>query len=68
MFTRISEHVADYRSAASARLPAQLDVLDVLPTTGTGFQKKRIKSCMWEHTRDVHEGVVGAEGGSSPIC
>ena len=60
VFTRISEHVADYRAAASARLPAQLDVL---PTTGTGFQKKRIKSCMWEHTRDVHEGVVGAEGG-----
>ena len=25
MFTRISEHVADYRAAASARLPAQLD-------------------------------------------
>ena len=60
VFTRIGEHMADYRAAAYARLPPQLDVV---PPVGAGFQKKKVKSCMWEHTRDVHEGVVGAEGG-----
>ena len=60
-FTRLGEHLGDYRAAAAGRLPAQPDVQ---PQGGAGFnQKKRIKSAMWEHTRDIHDGVVGAEEG-----
>ena len=58
-YTRVKEHLTDYRSAAASNLPA-------LPTTElcTGQHRKQIvKSWMWEHTRDVHGGVVGAQGG-----
>ena len=55
-YTRIKEHLSDYRSAATAKLPP-------LPDGGTGFgfgnRKKNVKSWMWEHTRDCHGGVVG---------
>ena len=60
-FTRLSEHLGDYRSAAAAMLPAQPTVL--LPG-GAGYQqRKNIKSCMWEHSRDFHGGDVGPEAG-----
>ena len=57
-FTRLGEHVADYRTAASAMLPAQLQ-----PGGPGSLLKKNIKSCIWEHTRDFHGGVVGVEDG-----
>ena len=57
-FTRLGKHVADYRAAASAMLPAQLQ-----PGGPGSLLKKNIKSCMWEHTRDFHGGVVGVEDG-----
>ena len=62
-FTRLGEHMADYRAAASAGLPAQINGFQ--PGVPGSQLKIRIKSCMWEHTRDVHGGVVVAEGGAS---
>ena len=45
-FTRLSEHLEDYQSAAAALLPAQVPVL---PPGGIGYpEKKRVKSCMWD--------------------
>ena len=56
-----TEHQEDYRSAAAALLPAQVPVL---PPGGIGYpEKKRVKSCMWKHTRDFHRGVVGYDWG-----
>ena len=60
-FTRLKEHLGDYKSAAAAMLPAPVLVL---PQVGIDHQQKtRIKSCMWEHTRDVHGGAVGPDSG-----
>ena len=57
-YTRIKEHMSDYRAAATARLPPLPD--------DTGQQtKQRIKSWMWEHARDVHGGQVGPNGGEN---
>ena len=61
----LAEHMGDYKAAASARLPAQPNFL---PPGVSGFhKKKKIKSCMWEHTRDFHGGVVGVEDGTMTI-
>ena len=62
-YTRLKEHLSDYRAASAARLPA-------LPTddgsrTGCGKRKVNVKSWMWEHSRDIHGGVLGAEEGVS---
>ena len=60
-FTRLAEHMGDYKAIASAKLPAQPNSL---PPVVSGFhEKKKIKSCMWEHTGDFHGGVLGSEGG-----
>ena len=52
----VNKHISDYRAASAARLPP-------LPTSLEPTDKRRVKSWMWEHTRDVHGGQVGAEGG-----
>ena len=58
IYTRLREHLADYRSAARDRLPAQLQ-----PGGDAGEKPKNVKSWMWEHVRDVHGGVVGENNG-----
>ena len=59
-YTRLSEHLSDYRAASAAKLPA-------LPTNdgvaGCGKRKRDVKSWMWEHIRDCHGGVPGEDGG-----
>ena len=58
-YSRIRQHMADYRSAAAANLPA-------LPDDRVGDIRKRdVKSWMWEHRRDYHEGQLGDGGGIS---
>ena len=54
-YTRFREHFSNYRSAARAKLPA-------LPQANGGELQARVKSFMWEHTRDFHEGQVGEMG------
>ena len=49
-YTRLREHLLDYRAAASASLQPQPE-------------GQRVKSWMWEHARDHHGGVVGENGG-----
>ena len=46
-YTRIKQHLVDYRAAAAANLPA-------LPADrgGSDFRKWDVKSWMWEHSRD----------------
>jgi hypothetical protein len=58
-FTRLSQHLVAYRAASAARVPPQPK------QDGIGFERRpqAAKSWMWEHTRDVHEGVVGSNGG-----
>ena len=61
-YTRIREHLADYRAAAAAQLPA----LPAPQWQGQdGVKKKDVKSWMWEHCREHHEGYVGGDGGMS---
>ena len=55
-YTRLKEHLADYRSAARDRLPAQGGVT-------LGETLRNVKSWMWEHCRDNHGGVVGENNG-----
>ena len=55
-YSRFREHLSNYRSAARAKLPA-------LPQANGGEMQGRVKSFMWEHTRDFHEGQLGDEGG-----
>ena len=56
-YTRFKEHLGDYRVASRARLPAEAQHA-VYP----GGQA-RVKSWMWEHCRDFHDGDVGGNGG-----
>ena len=56
MYTRGKEHIENYRSAAAARLPP-------LPVETQNKQKRNVKSWMWEHTRDHHNGVMGTDSG-----
>ena len=58
-YTRIREHLADYRAAATANLPPQPEVY------GPDQHRKPVKSWMWEHTRDVHGGQTDKQGGIS---
>jgi hypothetical protein len=58
-YTRLSQHLAAYRAASTARLPAQPDP----GVLGYEVRPKAAKSWMWEHTRDIHAGVVGQSGG-----
>ena len=58
-YTRLSQHLAAYRAAAAAREPAQPQP----PPNGSDLRPKAPKSWMWEHTRDMHAGIVGSCGG-----
>ena len=60
-FTRIREHMSDYRSASAANLPPQPP--DGFGTAHQGHPRKPVKSWMWEHTRDVHGGQLGDQQG-----
>ena len=42
-----------------------MPVLPALPADrgGGDFRKRDVKSWMWEHSRDCHEGQLGARGG-----
>ena len=61
-FTRAKEHWGDYRAAAAAKTPP-------LPPDNPGWLVNRrktkvdVKSWMWEHTRDIHGGVLGDDRG-----
>ena len=57
-YTRVREHMADYRAATAAKLPAQPQ-----DRGGVGTARKDVKSWMWEHSRDNHDGAVGPGGG-----
>ena len=55
-YTRLSQHLAAYRAASAANIPAQPQHV------GLGLDRpKAAKSWMWEHTRDVHDGITGYE-------
>ena len=57
-YTRLSQHLAAYRAASAANVPAQPQLV------GFGLDRpKAAKSWMWEHTRDVHDGIVGQNEG-----
>ena len=57
-YTRLSQHLAAYRAASAAKLPAQPQLV------GIGLDRpKAAKSWMWEHTRDFHGGIVGQNKG-----
>jgi hypothetical protein len=56
-YTRLGEHLANYRAAAVARLPP------LPPDDSGGRARVRHKSWMWEHVRDYHDGVLGDSNG-----
>ena len=60
-YTRLGQILAAYRAASTAGLPAQPQHV----VTDTLTRPRAAKSWMWEHTRDKHLGVVGANGGIS---
>ena len=67
-FTRIAEHMDNYRAAAAAKLPPMKDrpagaLCGKNKCKNSNMCKCDVKSWMWEHTRDRHGGVVGAEQG-----
>ena len=52
-YTRYQQHFNNYKTAAAAKLAA-------LPNPRLEKETRiDVKSWMWEHTRDVHGGVVG---------
>jgi hypothetical protein len=57
-YTRFKQHCSNYRAASAAKLSAM-----PTPRPGSSEYRKDVKSWMWEHTRDVHEGVVGESDG-----
>jgi hypothetical protein len=56
-YTRLSEHLANYRAAAAAKLSP------VPPNDSGGRARGRHKSWMWEHVRNYYDGVVGYSNG-----
>ena len=67
-YTRIKEHVDNYRAAATAMLPAlQQKENHVMFGKHRCVQQNKykcnVKSWMWEHSRDYHGGVVGDKDG-----
>ena len=57
-YTRIKEHLGNYRAASAAKLPP-------LPLTSNTVERRPPKSWMWEHIRDAHQGQVGEGGAQS---
>ena len=62
-YTRLKEHLGNYRAAAAAKLPALPP--NEVGGAGCGKRKTDVKSWMWEHCRDCHGGVLGLEGGKN---
>ena len=61
-YTRAKEHISDYRAAAAAKLPALQTRCGTADHDQYG-RRKDVKSFMWEHTRNEHEGQVGDKEG-----
>ena len=59
-YTRVKEHLSNYRAASAAQLPA-LPPEVIRPRAGK--KGKNVKSWMWEHSRDCHGGAVSGNGG-----
>ena len=59
-YTRLGQHLAAYKSAAAAGLPAIPQHVSSDPLD----RPRAAKSWMWEHTRDQHQGIVGPDEGS----
>ena len=53
-YTRLSEHLTNYRADAAAGLP---------PVPPGARARGGKKSWMWEHVRNYHDGVVGDNNG-----
>ena len=62
-YTRVKEHLSDYRAASAAQLPPLDENSGGGGSHGFGNRKKCVKSWMWEHSRDCHGGQVGERGG-----
>ena len=67
-YTRVKEHMENYRAAAAAKLPPLTDRNDRIlcgKKKCNEYNKCKcdVKSWMWEHTRDCHGGGVGENGG-----
>ena len=58
-YTRVKEHLANYRSAAASNLPP---LQTRCGPAGPG-PPRDVKSFMWEHSRDNHGGQVGEREG-----
>ena len=58
-YTRLNQHLAAYRAAATAREPARPQP----PANWFDSRPKAAKSWMWDHTQDFHAGEVGSGGG-----
>jgi hypothetical protein len=56
--TRFKQHYSNYRAASAAKLSTMTN-----PRPGSFEYRKDVKSWMWTHTRDVHDGVVGESSG-----
>ena len=56
-------HLSNYRSAAQANLQAQLP--RCCPPQQNTLKQHDLKCWMCQNTRDVHGGLMGAEGGMS---
>ena len=62
-YTRVKEHISDYRAASAAQLPPLEENSGGGRGQGFSNRKKCVKSWMWEHSRDCHGGQVGERGG-----
>ena len=58
-YTRVGQHLAAYRAASAAKLPAQPQHVAAASDT----QPRAPKSWMWKHTQEKHQGNVGPQGG-----
>ena len=69
-YTRINEHMDNYRAASKAKLPALVQSENSVMCGKTRCVEQNkckcaVKSWMWEHTRDIHNGVVSEDMGLS---
>ena len=67
-YTRVNEHMDNYRAASRANLPALVQdenrvMCGKARCVAQNKCKCAVKSWMWEHTRDHHGGVVGEDTG-----
>ena len=67
-YTRVNEHMDNYRAASKAKLPAMVQnenraMCGKIRCVAQNKCKCCVKSWMWEHTHDHHGGVVGEDTG-----